>query len=80
MASITFDTLELMERLKQSGLPAEQSEAIVRSIIESQHSLVTEDVLDKKLFPVKSDLLVVKWMLAVVIVATVIPTFTRFVS
>jgi len=48
--------------------------------LKAKHSKVTEGVLDKKLFSVKSDLLVVKWMLAVVIAATVIPAFTRFVS
>jgi hypothetical protein len=48
--------------------------------LKAQRSKVTEEVLDKKLFPIKSDLLVVKWILAVVIAATVIPAFTRFIG
>lgn len=84
MATITFDTLELTETLKKSGLNAEQSEAIVRAIAKAQDRLVTEEILTQRLTtelaPVKADLLVLKWMMAVVIAVNVIPALTRLLS
>ncbi|MDP2832283.1 MAG: DUF1640 domain-containing protein [Pseudomonadota bacterium] len=77
MATVTFDTLELTEALKKSGLSEPQSEAIVRAIAKAQDRLVTEDILENRLAPLKADLLVLKWMMAVVIAVNVIPALTK---
>ncbi len=42
MATVTFDTLELVEKLKKSGINQDQAEAIVRSIAEAQDHLLTK--------------------------------------
>ena len=39
MATVTFDTLELMEKLKAAGFGQEQAEAVVRAISEAQDEL-----------------------------------------
>ncbi len=70
MATVTFDTLELVDKLKAGGLPPEQAEAVVRVIAEAQNQLVTRDTLKLELAPVKSqiaslesDLRTIKWMM-----------------
>lgn len=67
MATVTFDTLELVEKLVNSGIDKEQAESIVRVIAEAQDTLVTRDYLDAKfqqeLAPLKTDLAVLKWMM-----------------
>ena len=42
MTTVTFDTLEQVEKLKSSGIPQEQAEAVVRTIAEAQTQLVTK--------------------------------------
>ena len=84
MATVTFDTLELTETLKKSGLTDAQSEAVVRAIAKAQDRLVTEDILTQRLTaelaPVKADLLVLKWMMAIVIAVNVSPALTRLLA
>ena len=67
MATVTFDTLELVEKLVNSGIDKKQAESIVRVIAEAQDTLVTRDYLDAKfqqeLAPLKTDLAVLKWMM-----------------
>ena len=74
MTILTFDTLELVDKLKAAGISQEQAEAVVRVIAEAQDKLVTTDelksALDSALAPVKIDLAVLKaeatfnkWML-----------------
>jgi len=67
MTTITFDTLELVDRLKTAGIPQEQAEAIVRVIAEAQNRLVTKDDLEIALSPLKTDLAVLKWMMGILI-------------
>jgi len=89
MSTITFDTLELVDRLKTAGLPQEQAEAVVRVIADAQNKLVTTDALksalDDMIAPVKIDLAVLKaeatfnkWMLGFLlagVMSIVIKTF-----
>lgn len=63
MTTITFDTLELTDALKQSGIEQQQAEAI-----EAQGELVTRDYLDIKIAPISADLMLLKWMLGVLLV------------
>ena len=65
MATITFDSLRLADRLKTAGFSADQAEAVVRAISEAQDELVTKKdlqlSLDQVINPIKADLLVLKW-------------------
>ncbi|MEO5660101.1 MAG: DUF1640 domain-containing protein [Polaromonas sp.] len=65
MATITFDSLKLSDKLKASGFTAEQAETVVRVIAEAQDELVTKKdlqiALEQVLNPMKADLLVLKW-------------------
>jgi hypothetical protein len=67
MTTITFDTLELTDALKQSGIEQQQAEAIVKAIVKAQGELVTRDYLDIKIAPVSADLMLLKWMLGVLL-------------
>lgn len=60
MTTITFDTLELADKLKAAGFAPEQAEAVVRVVVEAQHSMVTRDYLDARLSDNKVDL--IKWI------------------
>lgn len=63
MATITFDTHELVRELTTSGMPPEQAESVVRAIVKSHSELVTNATLQIELAPIKADLLLVKWMI-----------------
>jgi hypothetical protein len=67
MTTITFDTLELVDKLKNAGIPQEQAEAVVRVIADAQNKLVTKDDLEIALSPLKTDLAVLKWMIGILI-------------
>lgn len=67
MTTITFDTLELVDKLKTAGIPQAQAEAVVRVIAEAQNRLVTRDDLEIALSPLKTDLAVLKWMMGILI-------------
>ena len=78
MATITFDSLRVADKLKSAGFTAEQAEAVVRVIAEAQEDLVTVKDLDAALSPLKTDLAVlktevsqIKWMLGFVIGGTI---------
>jgi len=60
MATITFDTLALADKLKAAGFAPEQAEAVVRVVVEAQTSMVTRDYLDARLSENKVDL--IKWI------------------
>jgi hypothetical protein len=67
VTTITFDTLELVDKLKAAGIPPEQAEAVVRVIADSQVRLVTKDDLEMALSPLKTDLAVLKWMIGMLL-------------
>ena len=78
MTTITFDTLELVEKLKTAGISQEQAEAVVRVIAEAQTRLVTKDDLEIALSPLKTDLAVLKWMMGFImagVLSIVVKTF-----
>lgn len=49
MATVTFDTLQLVQQLKASGIPQGQAEAVVTAIAHAQDTLITREYLDLKL-------------------------------
>jgi len=67
MATVTFDTLQLVDRLKAAGFPPEQAEAVVRAIGEAQSDQVTKADLGQALAPLRTDLTVLKWMMGVLL-------------
>lgn len=67
MATVTFDTLQLVEQLRSAGIPQEQAEAVVRVIAKSQDSLVTQVGLEVALAPLRTDLAVLKWMIGLLL-------------
>jgi len=60
MATITFDSLRIADKLKTAGFTAEQAEAVVRVIVETQDELVTRNNLDSALSPLRTGLAVIK--------------------
>ena len=56
MTTITFDTLELVDKLKTAGIPQEQAEAVVRVISEAQNGLVTKHDLTEAKNEIKADM------------------------
>ncbi|WP_295404057.1 DUF1640 domain-containing protein [uncultured Thiocystis sp.] len=67
MTTITFDTLQLVDKLKAAGFPPEQAESVVRAISAAQSELVTKDILEQALAPLRTDLTVLKWMMGVLL-------------
>lgn len=71
MTTVTFDTLELVDKLKSAGIPADQAEWIVRAIVEAQAHLATREDLQIALAPIRTDLAVLKWMMGVLLAGVV---------
>ena len=71
MATITFDSLKLSDKLKTAGFTAEQAEAVVRVISEAQDELVTKKDLELALAPLKADIGLLKWMTGFVLAGLV---------
>jgi hypothetical protein len=67
MTTVTFDTLELVDKLRSAGISQEQAEAVVRVIADAQKQLVTKDDLEIALSPLKTDLAVLKWMMGLML-------------
>ena len=75
MATVTFDTLKLVEKLKSAGFAPEQAEAVVRVIADAQDELVTKAYLDaaleKALAPIRTDQAVQKWMMGILLAGVI---------
>ena len=67
MTTVTFDTLQLADKLKAAGIAPEQAEAVVRVILEAQNQLLTKADLGIALSAVRTDLAVLKWMMGVLL-------------
>jgi len=73
-----FDTLLLVDKLKEAGIPSEHAEAVVRAIGDAHSSLVTKIDLEPSLAPLRTDLAVLKWMTAALlagVMSLVLKTF-----
>jgi alpha-D-ribose 1-methylphosphonate 5-triphosphate diphosphatase PhnM len=71
MTTVTFDTLQLVDKLKAAGFQQAQAEAVIRVIAEAQDTLVTQAYFDhkleKELASIKTDQAVQKWMTGVLL-------------
>ncbi|MBF0342528.1 MAG: DUF1640 domain-containing protein [Magnetococcales bacterium] len=67
--AIAFDTLKYANRLKSAGVPDKQAEAMAEAQAEvnevSLSNLVTEAKLEKELAPIRTDLVLLKWMMGI---------------
>jgi hypothetical protein len=61
----------LVDKLKAAGIPPEQAEAVVRAIVEAQTQLLTKGDLETALAPVRTDLIVLKWMMGVLLAGVI---------
>jgi hypothetical protein len=71
---------KFVEKLKASGIPDEQAIAIVEAFrdVQSDTDLVTKEELQIELAPLKSDLLLLKWMVGLIlggIIALILKSF-----
>ena len=80
MATITFDSLKLSDKLKASGFTPEQAEAVVRVIAEAQDDLVTKKDLEIALAPIRADLLLLKWMMGALLAIAIAALTKLFVG
>lgn len=83
MAAITFDTLKFTKKLKEAGFPEAQAEALVDAVLSatSEAELVTRKDLQIELAPLKTDLMLIKWMLGLLlggVVALLLKAFAPF--
>ena len=71
MATITFDTLKFVKRLKAAGFGEEQAEAVSEAIKESQETtiadLATKSDLKELSLKFDGELKLLKWMLGFVL-------------
>ena len=80
MASTTFDTHSFIRKREAAGLPTQQAEAIADVFKETQSEahFATQKDLQIELAPIKSDLMLLKWMMGLVlggIIALILRTF-----
>ncbi|MBF0180728.1 MAG: DUF1640 domain-containing protein [Magnetococcales bacterium] len=77
--AIAFDTLASMKRLKAAGFTEEQAETQTRIIAElvDDRPATKQDIMDlatkEDIARLESDIKLIKWMLALVVTATVLP-------
>ena len=67
MATVTFDTFKLADRLRSAGFNDQQAEAVLRVVSEAQDELVTKKDLQLEIAPLRTDLAVLKWMTGVLL-------------
>lgn len=82
MASITFDTHEFIKTLEEAGFDEKQAEAVARAFKTAQHEaeVATKSDIERLELKLEGEMKLVKWMLAVVIAAEVIPLLGKFFS
>jgi len=69
VATVTFDTLEGVRRLREVGFDEKQAEAVVRVLADAQEHLVTPEHFDAKFEKLQ-------WMIGILI-ALAIANFTK---
>ena len=69
MSALSFDTHKFIRRLKDSGLPENQAEALAEAFRDAvgEFELVTRKDLQIELAPMRADLVLIKWMIGIVL-------------
>lgn len=67
MATITFDTLKFVEKLKSVGIPEDQAKVISEALRDAsgEAELITKKDLQIELAPIRSDISLIKWMMGI---------------
>ncbi|MDD5296299.1 MAG: hypothetical protein PHU46_05240 [Rhodocyclaceae bacterium] len=75
MSTITFDTLALVQELKQAGIPQDQAEAMVKVIAKAQAGLVTQEHFDHRIEQLETRMAgrftLLQWMMGAMIALAV---------
>ena len=78
MSTITFDTQDLVRELRTAGVPPEQAEAVVRTIVKAQGELANhadlerlEMRLERRMDALEAKMDKLAWMMAVLIALAV---------
>lgn len=66
MTTITFDTQELVNKLRAAGFPQEQADAVIRAITEAQSELTTKADLRELEHRLKAD--IIKWVASMLLI------------
>jgi hypothetical protein len=78
MATITFDILKYAKKLEAAGVPQAQAEAMADAQKEVFSETLDTTLASKNdVRDIKSELLVIKWMLGLVIAAEVMPLLAK---
>ena len=64
MSTVTFDTQELVQELHAAGMPPEQAEGVVRTIVKSHTDLATKQDIEPMRTELKAEWVLNRWMLA----------------
>lgn len=82
MATVTFDTDKFVRRLKESGFDEKQAEAVADAFRDAQTETdpLTKKDMQIELSSIRSDLLILKWMLGLVFAAEVMPLLAKFLA
>ena len=79
MSDIAFDKLVYMDRLKSGGFTEEQARTQAEALDTAmRESVATKHDLELAITEIKGELRLNRWMLALVIAATVIPLIRDF--
>ena len=81
MTTTTFDTLKFVRRLREAGVSEQHAEAeasiLAELFSEQRDELATKEFvraeLRSELEPIRTDLHLIKWILALVVIVNVIP-------
>lgn len=84
MTAITFDTLKFVETLKASGFDEPQAKGMATAILDVQKSnmdeLATKADLRELRLEVMAEMRLNRWMLALVVAATVLPALKALIG
>ena len=82
MATVSFDTHKFVRKLKEAGFDEKQAEAVSDAFRDAQAETepLNKKDLQIELAPIRSDLLIVKWMLGLVFAAEVMPLLAKFLG
>ena len=79
MATITFDTLKFVEKLKSAGVPEAQAKAEAEALVSALAEAMDSQLATKTdIFRVEKELAVLKWMTGIVaggVIALVMKAF-----
>ncbi|OAH96325.1 coiled-coil domain-containing protein [Methylomonas methanica] len=82
MATVTFDTHKFVRKLKEAGFDEKQAEAVSEAFRDAQaeNEPLTKKDLQIELAPVRSDLVILKWMLGLVFATEVMPLLAKLLA